>query len=175
MTTSKASAHKQTFYSKGTYSIEKNAIEIATKIPVVELSDSENTYSLNLRNTYDISSEDIPCLLAIYSHGHPTDRRKLTVGNLDWDRQTLFLDSVFNHTSFPQDKILVITVHDEDFKDWHIAIYRFFVQHHVSFDTLSKDYNYNIELLQQFIGGEPFDIIIEEEPRTVGGGVLDPA
>jgi len=175
MTTSKASAHKQPFYSKGTYSIEKNSIEIATEIPMVELSDSENTYSLNFRDPYDISSENVPCLLAIYNHGHPTDRKKLTAENLDWDRQTLTLDSIFNQTSFPQDKILVITVHDEDFENWHIAIYRYFVQHHVAFDTSSQDYNYNIELLQEFIGGKPLNITIDEEPRTVGGGVLDPA
>ncbi|MDY8134681.1 hypothetical protein [Aquimarina sp. 2201CG5-10] len=168
--------HKQTFYSRGTYCTKNNAIEIATEIPMVALSDSGNEYSLKLRNCYDISSKDVPCMLTIYSHGHPTDRRKLATENLDWDRQTLDLDSVFDHTSFPNDKILVITVHDEGFEDWHKAIYRFFVQHHVSFNTSSKDYDYDIKLLQDFIAGKYINITEqEEEPRTVGGGVLDPA
>ncbi|WP_025663183.1 hypothetical protein [Aquimarina megaterium] len=176
MTPLKTSEHKQTFYSRGTYCTKNNAIEIATEIPIIDLSESENVYSLKLRNCYDISSKNISCMLTIYKHGHPTDRRKLATENLDWDRETLSLDSVFNHTRFPNNKILVITVHDEDFEDWHIHIYRFFVQHHVSFDTSLKDYDYNLKLLQDFIVGKSVNITEEEEePRTVGGGVLDPA
>jgi hypothetical protein len=176
MTPLKTSEHKQTFYSRGTYCTKNNTIEIATEIPIIALSDSGNEYSLKLGNCYDISSKDIPCMLAIYSHGHPTERRKLATENLDWDRQTRRLDSVFNHTRFSNDKILVITVHDEDFEDWHKAIYRFFVQHHVSFNASSKDYDYDIKLLQDFIAGKYVNITEqEEEPRTVGGGVLDPA
>ncbi|WP_028890360.1 hypothetical protein [Tenacibaculum ovolyticum] len=166
--------HKQTFHSKGTYCKKNNEIKIATEIPKISLSDSEKTYSLSLKKHDDISSEFIPCMLAVYGHGHPTHRGKIGAGNLDWDRKRFPLSSIFKCTNFPCEKILVITVHDEDFEDWHIAIYRFFVQHHVSFNDDEKNFDYDIKILQDFIAGKSKEIIQQEEPRTVGGGVIDP-
>ena len=174
MKPSETSAHKQLFYSKGTYSIEENNVEIATEMPQITLTDSGNDYSLELKQCYDISSKNNPCLLALYSHGHPTDRRKLAFENLDWNRNTLQLDSIFKATDFSNEKILIITLHDEDFEDSNIEIYRFFVQQHVTFNSDSSEYECDMELLQKFVAGKPEDII-EEEPRTVGGGVLHPA
>ncbi|WP_299884323.1 hypothetical protein [uncultured Lacinutrix sp.] len=168
------SAHKQLFYTRGSYSIEKNKIDIATEIPQITLTNSGKDYRLELKQCYDISSESIPCFLAIYSHGHPTDRKKLAFENLDWNRDTLELDSIFKVASFTNEKILVITLHDEDFEDSNIEIYRFFVKHHVTFNSNSKEYECDMELLQKFVAGIPANII-EEEPRTVGGGVLHPA
>ena len=170
-----ALVHKQIFCSKGTYSIKKNTIDIATEIPQITLSDSKNDYNLKLKKSFDISSKNIPCMFLIYSHGHPTDRRKLAFENLDWDRKSLPLDSVFKHTNFPQDKILVITLHDEDFEDCHIEIYRFFVQYHVIFNSESKEYECDMELLQKFVAGKLIDVVDLEEPRTIGGGVIDPS
>lgn len=174
MTNLKASAHKQTFYSRGTYSVEKNEIFLATEIPKILILEGENTYSLKLKNCYNISSSTIPCMLVVYSHGHPTNREKLPSENLDWDRKTLQLDSVFEHTEFPQEKILVITLHDEDFEESQIAIYRFFVNYHASFNQDANDYLYDLQLLQDFIAGKSTEIKINEEPRTAGGGVIDP-
>ncbi|WP_299104347.1 hypothetical protein [uncultured Tenacibaculum sp.] len=127
------------------------------------------------QKSYDISNDFIPCMLSVYKHGHPTHREKIIGDNLNWDRQTLTLDSIFNCTDFSCEKILVITVHDEDFEDWHINVYRFFVQHHVDFNTSTNEFECDIDLLQDFIGGKSDVSLIEEEPRTVGGGVLDPA
>lgn len=167
--------HKQPFYSTGTYSIKENTIDLATEIPNVELSYKGNSHKLGLKHYYDISSDSIPCMLAIYSHGHPTDREKLPIKDLDWDKKTLKLDNVFKSSNFPQSKILVITLHDEDFEDEHKAIYRFFVKHHVIFDANSKTYDLDIKSLQEFINGKLKNYTSNEEPRTVGGGVIDPA
>jgi len=170
-----ASIHKQTFSSTGTYSIEQNSIELATEIPMVTLSHSGKNHSLGLKGCIDISSKRVPCMLSIYAHGHPTDRRKLPAENLVWDKKSLSLNSIFDDTNFPENKILVISVHDEDFEDWHSHIYRFFVQHHVSFNGTLQEYDCDIKSLQEFINGKFIDFASEEEPRTVGGGVLDPA
>ena len=169
------SAHKQIFCSRGIYSIDNNKIEITTEIPQITLTDSGNNYNLTLKECYDISSESIPCMLALYSHGHPTNREKLAFANLDWDRKSIDLNSVFKATNFPQDKILVITLHDEDFEEGNIEIYRFFVKHHVTFNSTSKIYERDMELLQKFITGNVINEIEHEEPRSVCGGVLDPA
>lgn len=174
MANSKASNHKQTFYSRGTYNKEKNEIYLSTEIPMTSLSDSQNTYGLSMGNCYDISSESTPCMLVIYNHGHPTHRDKLPPENLDWDRKTLLLNSVFQNREFNKEKILVITLHDEDFDEWHIAVYRFFVENHVSFDLAENDYFYDLEILEDFIAGKSTEIRIDEEPRTVGGGTIDP-
>lgn len=175
MANSKASKYKQTFYSQGTYSKEKNEINLSTEIPMINLSDSQNTYELTLRNSYDISSKSTPCMLVIYSHGHPTHRNKLESEGLNWDEKTLPLNSVFQSTEFTKEKILVITLHDEDFEEWHIAVYRFFVEHHVSFNSDENDYFYDLEILENFIAGESTEIRIDEEPKTVGGGTIDPS
>ena len=167
--------YKQTFYSKGTYCLKNNQIKIATETPSIKLSDDKNTYSLKLKKCYDISSKNIPCMLMVYAHGHPTHREKISTENLNWSDETFALDTVFDATEFPQEKILVITVHDEDFEKWHTKVYRFFVEYHVDFKTSTKNFDYNINILQDFIGGKPIEEVIEEEPRTVGGGVLDPA
>lgn len=174
MTLLNSKVHKQTFYTRGTYSVTENKIDMATEIPTITIPGPENNHNLSLESYHDISSENIPCMLVIYSHGHPTHREKLPAENLDWDRKALTLDEVFK-TNAPQGKIFVITLHDEDFEDWHIAIYRFFVQHHVSFDTTSNEYEYDLQILQNFVAGKPVEIIVEEEPRTVNGGVIDPA
>lgn len=175
MTPLEASAHKQIFCSNGNYSIATNKIELKTKIPQINLSDSGNNYSLALKKRYDISSENTPCMLVVYSHGHPTNRSKLTSENLGTDENTFSLDSVFKHTNFPQDKILVITLHDEDFEDSHLEIYRFFVENHVIFNPESRIYERDMELLQRFIAGKNIEVVETEEPRSVCGGVLDPA
>lgn len=170
----KASAHKQTFYTRGTYCTQNNELKLYTNIPEVTLSDSENDYNLKLKNCYDVSTKTIPCMLLVYSHGHPTDRDKLEAENTKWDENIRPLDSVFKNTSFPQEKIFVITLHDEDFDEWHTNIYRFYMQHHVSFNADTNKYIYDLEILQHFIAGKSIQIQVNEEPKTAGGGVIDP-
>ncbi len=167
-------AHKQTFYTRGTYSTQNNEIKMYTDIPEVTLSESGNDYNLKLKNCYDISTKTIPCILVVYSHGHPTDRSKLEADNTKWDENTLALDSVFENTEFPLKKIFAITLHDEDFDEWHTNIYRFYVQHHVSFNADTDKFIYDLEILQHFIAGKPIQIQVNEEPKTAGGGVIDP-
>ncbi|CAA0157811.1 hypothetical protein [Tenacibaculum maritimum] len=167
--------HKQTFYSTGNYCKKNNEIRISTEIPLITIPDTQEKYSLELKDCYDVSSEFIPCMLSVYKHGHPTYREKIVNESLNWDSQTLTLSSIFKCTDFSCEKILVITVHDEDFEDWHIDIYRFFVQHHVDFKTSNNEFECDMNLLQDFIGGKSVRALIEEEPRTIGGGVLDPA
>lgn len=169
-----ASEHKQTFETKGTYCKTHNELKINTELPEVPFQEEGKEYVLELKNCYDISNNQIPCMLLVYSHGHPTDRSRLEAVNMNWDRKTLPLDSVFNHTDFPQEKIFVITLHDEDFEEWHTAIYKFYVQHHVLYDTDTKKYVYDLEILQHFIAGKPTNTIENEEPKTAGGGVIDP-
>jgi len=167
-------AHKQTFYTRGTYSTQNNEIKMYTDIPEVTLSESGNDYTLKLKNCYDISTKTIPCILVVYSHGHPTDRSKLEAENTVWDENILPLNSVFENTEFPLKKIFVITLHDEDFQEWHTEIYRFYVQHHVSFNADTDKFIYDLEILQHFIAGKPIQIQVNEEPKTAGGGVIDP-
>lgn len=166
--------HKQTFYTTGTYCTQKNELKMHTDIPDVILSDSENEYNLKLKNCYDISTSSIPCILIVYSHGHPTDRTKLEAENTKWDENTRSLDAVFANTEFPLNKIFAITLHDEDFEEWNTEIYRFYVQHHVSFNADTNKYVYDLEILQHFIAGKPMQIQVNEEPKTAGGGVIDP-
>ncbi len=108
--------HKQIFYTRGTYSVAENTIDMVTEIPSIIIPGPENNHNPSLEGYHDISSENIPCILFIYSPGHPTHREKLPAENLDWDRRKLNLDDIFK-TNLPQGKIFVITLHDEDFKD----------------------------------------------------------
>ncbi|MBC8753926.1 hypothetical protein H2O64_04540 [Kordia sp. YSTF-M3] len=169
-----ASEHKQTFYTRGTYCTQNNEIKMRTDIPEITLSESGNDYNLEFKDCYDISSENTPCILIVYSHGHPTDRNRLVAESSIWDENTRPLDSVFENTDFPQEKIFVITLHDEDFDEWHTDIYRFYTQHHVSFNADTKKYVYDLEILQHFIAGKSIHIQVNEEPKTAGGGVIDP-
>ncbi|WP_422104167.1 hypothetical protein [Winogradskyella sp.] len=175
-TTLKSPEHVRTFYSTGNYSIENKTVEMFTEIPKVILSDENGkTYSLAQVKRYDISTTNISCMLSIYAHGHPTNREKLASENMIWDKNQFPLDEVFSNFDFSNNKILVITVHDEDFEQWHKDVYRFFVQNHVSYDAKSEEYIFNLEELQEFINGSFKDVNPKEEPKTVAGGVLDPA
>jgi hypothetical protein len=172
----KNSYHVSTFYSTGNYSVENNVIELYTEIPSVELSDtSGKSYSLSLTRYYDISIKPVTCLLCIYGHGHPTDRTKLPMENRQWDKNELNLKEVFPEKEFQGERILVITVHDEDFEDWHQEVYKFYVQHHVTYDDKLNEFDFDIHPLQEFINGSFVHIQVEEKPRTVGGGVIDPS
>ncbi|WP_430412133.1 hypothetical protein [Kordia sp.] len=167
--------HVQTFLCAGHYSIEKNEIELSTEIPSIALLDNEeNSYILKHEECFDISTERIPCMLSVYAHGHPTHRRKLRFENMRWDKSKLEFNKTFIDFQFSARKILVITVHDEDFEDWHASIYKFFVQNYVTYDDKQDKYNLDINILQEFINGPYVDIKPNEEPRTVGGGVIDP-
>lgn len=166
--------HKQTFYTRGTYCTKDNKLMMRTDIPEVTLEHEGNEYNLKLKDCYDISTASIPCILIVYSHGHPTNRNKLEAESTKWDEDTRTLDSVFENTEFPLKKIFAITLHDEDFEEWHKDIYRFYVQHHVSFNTDTNKYIYDLEILQHFIAGKPIQIQVDEEPKTAGGGVIDP-
>lgn len=174
--TPKSSEHVQTFSSTGTYSITKNSISLFTEIPKVELIDhGKNTYSLQHRGCYNISTPSITCMLNVYTHGHPTNREKLIPQIMEWDSQELTFTSVFEEGKSMTSKILVITVHDEDFEEWQKHVYRFFIQNHVSYDPIKEVYEIDIKVLQEFLNGTYINTSAEEEPRTVGGGVLDPA
>lgn len=167
-------AHKQTFYTTGTYCIQNNELKMSTDIPEVTLTDSGTEYNLKLQNCYDISTASIPCILVVYSHGHPTNRNKLEAESTKWDENIRPLNSVFKNTNFPIQRILAITLHDEDFEEWHTEIYRFYVEHHVSFNADTNKFVYDLEILQHFIAGKPIQIQVNEEPKTAGGGVIDP-
>lgn len=127
---SKQPEHVQTFFSKGTYSLKKNEFDLFTEIPSIELS-NEIGKKIKLQHSrcLNISTQKIPCILNVYCHNHPIHRRKLQSGNTEWDKKTFKFSEVFTTFKFPLTKILVITVHDEDFEDWHTNVYRFFVQH----------------------------------------------
>ena len=169
------SEHVQTFFCMGHYSIENNKMELSTEVPSIRLSDNEeNSYILKHINCFDISTETIPCILSVYAHGHPTHRSKLRFENMHWDKCELEFNKVFIEFEFSIHKILVITVHDEDFENWHTSIYKFFVQNYVTYDYKEDKYNLDINALQEFINGPHIDTKPNEEPRTVGGGVIDP-
>lgn len=175
-TTMKNPEHVSTFYSTGNYSVQNNLIEMYTEIPKIELFDADGKiYTLSQKHCYDISTKSITCLLNIYGHGHPTERTKVRMENRVWDKNQLGLRDVFPNKDFQNEPILVITVHDEDFEEWHTAVYKFYVQNHVSYDDKSKEYEFDIQTLQEFIDGPFVQIQVEEEPRTVSGGVLDPS
>jgi hypothetical protein len=174
--TMKNPGHVSTFYSTGSYSVENNLIEMYTEIPRIELSGPYGkAYSLSLTHHYDISTKHVTCLLIIYGHGHPTDRTKLTMENRGWDKNELDLKDVFPDKNFQGERILVITVHDEDFEEWHKEVYKFYVQNHVTYDEKANEFEFDIHPLQEFIDGSFVHIQVEEDPRTVAGGVLDPA
>lgn len=168
-----ASAHKQTFETNGTYCIAKNELNINTELPEVPFQE-DGKYTLKLKKCYDISNTQFPCMLIVYHHGHPENRSRLEAINMQWDRNTLPLDSVFKNSNFPQEKIFVITLHDEDFEEWQTTIYRFYAEHHVLFNTEKDAYMYDIDILQHFIAGKPIQMQVNEEPKTAGGGVIDP-
>jgi hypothetical protein len=174
--TLKSPEHVRTFYSTGNYSVKNNKIEMFTEIPDVNLIDEKGqTYYLSQKERYNISSENIPCLLCVYKHNHPTDRRKLISENMIWDKNQFSLEEVFSNFKFIIHKILVITVHDEDFEEWHKEVYKFFVQNHVSYNLKLEEYILNLKDLKEFINGSFKSVEFEEEPKTVAGGVLDPA
>lgn len=175
MTPSESAIHRQTFTSTGTYSIESNEIKLETEIPAITLSDANKTYELKIKNCYDISNENIACMLVIYSHGHPSDRRKLQSESLITHKQVLTFNNIFKNSTLPSDKIFVITVHDEDFKEEYKTIYHFFAEYHVTFDDISESFERNLRPLKEFINGKFQELNSNEEPRTVGGGVIDPA
>ncbi len=171
----KESQHVQAFFSKGTYSIEKDTLEFFTEIPNVQLSHSDGkSFKLQHLDCHDISTKNVPCMLSIFYHGHPTHRSKLPQENLFWEKKEMKLSKVFNKKGFPLDKILVITIHDEDFEKWHTEMYRFFVQNHVAYDKVKGEYIYDLNALQEFINGSGRVVNENEEPRTAGGGVLEP-
>ncbi len=170
------SAHVRTFPSTGTYSISNNSISLFTEIPKIELVDTnEKTYTLAHKKCYDISTDKITCMLNVYTHGHPTSREKLVSENLQLDTQELNFTDVFKEAETKTNKILVITVHDEDFEEQDKHVYRFFVKSHVSYDPTTEIYDIDVKVLQEFLNGPYVDTSVQEEPRTVGGGVLDPA
>lgn len=112
------SAHVQTFCSTGNYSITNNSISLFTEIPKIELVDTnEKIYTLAHKKCYDISTDNITCMLNVYTHGHPTSREKLVAENKQWDPQELTFSSIFKEGQTKTNKILVITVHDEDFEE----------------------------------------------------------
>ncbi|WP_420572779.1 hypothetical protein [Kordia sp.] len=167
--------HKQTFYTRGTYCTKNNELKINTELPEIPFQEESETYEWKLKNCYDISNTKFPCMLIVYGHGHPTDRSRLEAVNMDWDRKTLELNSVFkNTTTLQQKKIFVITLHDEDFKEWHTAVYRFYAAHYVLFDTDTNEYVYDIDILQDFVAGKNIQEQVNEEPKTTKGGVIDP-
>lgn len=168
------SAYKQTFETRGTYCIQKNELKINTELPKAPFQEENEAYNWQLKNCYNISNDKFPCMLLVYSHGHPTDRSRIEAINLDWDRKTLLLNEVFENTTFDGKKIFVITLHDEDFEDRNIEIYRFYAAHHVYFDSNKDEYVYDMDILQHFIAGKPIQIQVNEEPKTAGGGVIDP-
>lgn len=173
---SKQPEHVQTFFSKGTYSLKKNEFDLFTEIPSIELSnETGKKFKLEHNCCLNISTQKIPCILNIYCHNHPTNRRKLRANGMEWDKKTLKFSKVFTTFKFPLKKILVITVHDEDFEIWHTDVYRFFIQHHVSYDFKSEKFDLDLNVLQEFLNGSYVHINVNEEPRTVGGGVLEPA
>lgn len=169
-------AHKQTFCSRGVYSITDNLISISTEIPTTKLVDDNlKTYSLLHKKCYNISTPSFTCILNVYAHGHPTSRERLVSENLQWDTQELNFTDVFKEGVAKTNKILVITVHDEDFEEWQKYVYRFFIQSYMSYDPTTETYEGDLKVLQDFLDGPYIDASTNEEPRTVGGGVLDPA
>lgn len=170
------SEHVQTFCSTGTYSIINNSISLFTEIPKIQLKGiGDKVHALTHKCCYDISTSAITCMLNVYSHGHPTNRKKLVVENMHWDPQELVFTSIFKNGQSKTSKILVITVHDEDFQEWQKHVYRFFIQNHVSYDFKTETYDIDVKVLQEFLNGPYTNLLVNEEPRTVGGGVLDPA
>lgn len=170
------SEHVQAFCSTGTYSIINNSISLFTEIPKIELRGIGNKiHSLTHKCCHDISTAAITCLLNVYSHEHPTNREKLVSENMYWDPKELVFTSIFKNGESKTNKILVITVHDEDFQEWQKYVYRFFIQNHVSYDLKTETYDIDVKVLQEFLNGPYVDLLANEEPRTVGGGVLDPA
>jgi hypothetical protein len=168
--------HVKNFYSFGTYSIEKNELVINTEVPDVTITgEGGKLHSLELQSCFDISSNEIPCIFTLFKHNHPTNREKLPSKNTVWQVNKKKLSDVFLSTNFPKSKILVITMHDEDFEEWHLGAYRLFVERHVTFDESSNSYNDNIQALSEFIDGASSQKNVKEEPRTVSGGVLDPS
>jgi len=168
--------HVKSFYSFGTYSIEKDELVVNTEIPNITIEgEGDMIYRLELQACFDISSEEIPCLFLLFKHNHPTNREKLPSENIVWKENKRKLSDVFLSTDFPKSKILVITMHDEDFEEWHLGAYKLFIERHVTFDESSAKYNDNLKTLREFIDGALSKTNVNEEPRTVSGGVLDPS
>lgn len=169
------SEHVHAFYTTGSYSIQNNIIDLYSELPDVVLEDSNgNGYKLELKYSKDISTNEIPCMLCIYQHGHPTNREMLIRDSFVWKNDQISISSVFLNTNFPLSKVLVITIHDEDFEEWHASVYKFFVQHYVNFNSATEAYEFDITMLTEFINGTATLPNGNEEPRTVGGGVLEP-
>ncbi|WP_298510916.1 hypothetical protein [uncultured Kordia sp.] len=169
-----SSKHVKAFYSEGRYSLENDSFDLFTEIPNVQLfCDKGKAYSLGQDSYFDISSNQIPCLLNVFKHGHPSHRLKLNQENLTWVSDTEKLSSVFEDLDFPIEKILVITVHDEDFHISHTETYKIFIKKNVTYDFQNKKYNFLINDLEYYLN-KNISLPANEEPRTVSGGTIDP-
>ncbi|MFK7748053.1 MAG: hypothetical protein AB8B65_06670, partial [Kordia sp.] len=165
-----SSKHIGAFYSEGRYSLEKDSFDLFTEIPSVQLFCSEGKpYSLNHDSYFDVSSDEIPCLLNIFKHGHPSHRLKLNQENLTWISDSEKLSTVFDDLDFPIEKILVITVHDEDFQVSHTNTYKSFIKKNVTYDFQNKKYKFLIKDLEYYLN-KNISLPSNEEPRTVSGG-----
>ncbi|GAB5398807.1 MAG: hypothetical protein Aureis2KO_03920 [Aureisphaera sp.] len=161
--------------SHGTYSVSNDTFEINTEIPKLNLADGlGNTYSLQYFKSYDISSSGVSCILSIFKHNHPTHRSVLNSESLIWDKQKGKLSDIIPPMNLCTTKILVINMHDEDFEELQLEKYRGFVDEKVTFDGQTSMFNYGCTELQQYLGTGTGSGTYNEEPRTCGGGVLDP-
>lgn len=159
--------------SHGYYSISKDEYEINTELPDVTLTDKvNNNYRLKNFGVYNISSVNIPCFLVIYKHEHPTHRQKLDANNRIWDKQTGKLSQVIPNLHLNKSKVLIINMHDEDFSESELEIYCDFVKKNITFNEAEAKYVYDCVLLRKSLNDSSTNF--NEEPRTCGGGVLDP-